>query len=213
MIAFLQALTKTEHRRGIRHAGSGPRTPRIEELQEVTDVLSSHRLSRFGPNDGSFPAKVLQFEREVCRRSGAEYALAVNSGTSGLIVALLALGVGPGDEVIVPGFTFVATMSSVVYAGALPVLAEIDDTLNLDPASVDGSISPRTKAIIAVHMLGNPARLAELQTLAAQHGLPLIEDAAQAFGATYGGDGSERTDGLASTASMSTRRSRVVTEE
>ena len=116
-----------------------------------------------------------------------DYAVAVNSGTSALLVALSGLGIGPGDEVIVPGYTFIATMSTVVYARAIPILAEIDETLNLDPGDVRAKITPRTKAIVAVHMLGNPARMAELLDIAQEHDLFLIEDAAQAFGATYKG--------------------------
>jgi dTDP-4-amino-4,6-dideoxygalactose transaminase len=158
-----------------------------EEIAEVLDVLRSRRLSRYGPDDESFPAKVRSFEEAVAREAGARFALALNAGSSGLFVALLALGIGPGDEVIVPGFTFVATISAVVYARATPVLAEIDSTFNLDPDDVEARITPRTRAIIAVHMLGNPARLAELRAVADRHGLALIEDAAQAFGATYRG--------------------------
>ncbi len=158
-----------------------------EELAEVTEVLASGHLARYGPDDDTFPAKVRQFEEVVAELSGTAHALALNSGTSGLFLALVGLGIGPGDEVIVPGFTFVATISSVIYARARPVLAEIDETFNLDPADVEARITPRTRAIIAVHMLGNPARLDELKALAERHGLALIEDAAQAFGATYCG--------------------------
>jgi len=111
----------------------------------------------------------------------------MNSGTSALYSILACLGIGPGDEVIVPGFTFIASISSIVYARAVPVLAEVDASLNLDPADVEARITPRTRAIMAVHMLGNPARLAELQAVAERHGIALIEDCAQAFGASYGG--------------------------
>ena len=158
-----------------------------EELAELTDVINSGRLSRYGPDDDTFPAKVRRFEEAVAERAGVKHALAVNAGTSGLYLALTGLGVGPGDEVIVPGFTFVATMSSVVYARARPVLAEIDETFNLDPADVEARITPRTKAIIAVHMLGNAARITELKSIADRHGLALIEDTAQAFGASFEG--------------------------
>ncbi len=158
-----------------------------EELAELADVIRSGRLSRYGPDDDSFPAKVRHFEEAVAEQAGVRHALAVNSGTSGLYLALTGLGVGPGDEVIVPGFTYVATISSVVYARARPVLAEVDETLDLDPADAEARITPRTRAIVAVHMLGNPARIAELQAVAERHGLPLVEDAAQAFGATYRG--------------------------
>jgi len=158
-----------------------------EELAEVADVIRSGQLSRYGPDDDTFPAKVRRFEESVAERAGVRHALAVNAGTSGLFLALTGLGVGPGDEVIVPGFGFVATISSVVYARARPVLAEVDATFNLDPADVESRITPRTRAIIAVHMLGNAARIMQLKALADGHGLPLIEDAAQAFGATYEG--------------------------
>ena len=157
-----------------------------EELAEVREVLASRHLARYGPDEG-FPAKVRTFERRVAERVGVRYALGVNSGTSALYLALVGLGVGPGDEVIVPGFTFVASMSAVVYARARPVPAEIDGSFNLDPGDVEARIGPRTKAILAVHMLGNPARLRELAEVADRHGLALIEDAAQAFGATYKG--------------------------
>jgi dTDP-4-amino-4,6-dideoxygalactose transaminase len=158
-----------------------------EELAEVTDVILSGRLSRYGPDDGSFPAKVRSFEEAVAERAGIGHALALNSGTSGLYVALAALGIGPDDEVIVPGFTYVASISAVVHARARPVLAEVDATFDLDPADVEGRITPRTRAIVAVHMLGNPARIEALRSIAERHGLALIEDAAQAFGATVGG--------------------------
>ncbi len=155
-----------------------------EEMVQVMEVLGSGHLARYGPDEG-FPAKVRTFEREVVRRAGVRHALAVNSGTSALYLALTGLGIGPGDEVIVPGFTFVATMSAVVYARARPVPAEIDRSFNLDPDDVASRIGSRTRAVIAVHMLGNPARLDELRQLADRNGLALIEDAAQAFGATY----------------------------
>jgi dTDP-4-amino-4,6-dideoxygalactose transaminase len=102
-------------------------------------------------------------------------------------VILAGLAIGANDEVIVPGFTFVASISSIVYAGALPVLAEVDDTFNLDPEDVEARITPRTRAIMAVHMLGNPARLNELLAVARRHNVALIEDCAQAFGASYQG--------------------------
>ena len=158
-----------------------------EELAELTEVIRSGHLSRYGPDDDSFPAKVRSFELSVAERAGVGHALAVNAGTSALYLALVGLGVGPGDEVIVPGFTYVATISSVVYAHAVPVLAEIDGTFDLDPADVEARITPRTRAIVAVHMLGAPARIDELKAVAERHGLALIEDAAQAFGATHRG--------------------------
>ena len=159
-----------------------------EEIDEVLDVLRTRHLYRYGPaDDPTFGAKTRHLEEAVAARSGVEYAVAVNSGTSALLAGLAALGIGAGDEVIVPGFTFVASISAIVYAGARPVLAEIDDSFNLDPVDVASKITSRTRGIIAVHMLGSPARLAELKGLADNHGLALIEDCAQAFGASYRG--------------------------
>src|SRR6266849_6662132 len=163
-----------------------------EEIEEVLEVLKSGFLFRYGISLGAevdprFKGTVYGVEREWARHSGVRYAVAVNSGTSALLTALCGLGVGPGDEVIVPGYTFIASMSSIIYARAIPVLAEVDRTFNLDPADVQAKITPRTRAIMAVHMMGNPARLGELKSIAAEHGLFLIEDCAQAFGASYNG--------------------------
>jgi dTDP-4-amino-4,6-dideoxygalactose transaminase len=161
-----------------------------EEKKELLEVLEAGYLYRYGDaSDPRFKAKVLKLEQEVAKQVGVPYAVAVNSGTSALLVALMGLGVGPGDEVIVPGYTFIASISSIIYARAVPILAEVDRTLNLDPADVERKITPRTKAIMAVHMLGNPARLDELKKIANAHKLLLIEDCAQAFGARYKGRG------------------------
>ena len=162
-----------------------------EEIAEVLEVLTSRFLSRYGPSDDpAFGAKCRRVEQEIAALAGVKYGLALSSGGSGgLWLSLLGLGIGPGDEVIVPGFTFVATISAVVYARAVPVLAEIDQTFNLDPSDVEARITPRTKAVIAVHMLGAPARLTELKAIADRHGIALIEDCAQAFGASFGGRG------------------------
>jgi len=162
-----------------------------EEIAEVMQVLTSRSLSRYGSaDDPSFGAKVRHVEEEIAALAGVKYALGLSGGGSGgLWLSLLGLGVGPGDEVIVPGFTFVASISAIVYARATPVLAEVDDSFNLDPADVEAQITPRTRAIIVVHMLGAPARLDELKDVADRHGIALIEDCAQAFGATYQGQG------------------------
>jgi len=159
-----------------------------EEKKEILEVLEAGYLYRYGSTDDPrFKAKVVKLEQEVARGVGVPHAVAVNSGTSALLVALIGLGVGPGDEVIVPGYTFIASISSIIYARAVPILAEVDRTLNLDPADVKRKITPRTKAIMAVHMLGNPARLDELKAIANEYNLLLIEDCAQAFGARYKG--------------------------
>ena len=159
-----------------------------EEKKELLEVLETGYLFRYGsPDDPAFKAKVFRLEREVAELVGVRHSVAVNSGTTALLVALSGLGVGPGDEVIVPGYTFIASMSSIIYARAIPILADVDRTLNLDPEDVRRKITPRTRAILAVHMLGNAARLDELKAVADQHSLLLIEDCAQAFGATYKG--------------------------
>ena len=166
----------------------GPGNDLIDELEveAVTRVLRSGYLGRYGPDDDpTFGAEVLNLEQRVAELVGVRHAVAVNSGTSAIWTLLSALGIGPGDEVIVPGFTFVASMSAIVYAGAAPVLAEVDDTFNLDPRDVEERITPRTKAILAVHMLGAPCDLDALCDVANRHGLVLVEDAAQAFGGSY----------------------------
>jgi dTDP-4-amino-4,6-dideoxygalactose transaminase len=161
-----------------------------EEKQELLEVIESGYLFRYGsPDNPAFKAKVYQLEQQVARLVGVSYAVAVNSGTSALLAALSSLGIGPGDEVIVPGYTFIASISSIIYARAIPILAEVDRTLNLDPQDVLRKITPRTKAIMPVHMLGNPARMDELKSIAREHGLLLLEDCAQAFGARYKGKG------------------------
>ena len=159
-----------------------------EEIEEVLEVLQSGYLLRYGKEDNPrFQAKVYKLEQEIARRCGVRFALGVNSGTSALLTALSGLGIGPGDEVIVPGYTFIATYSAVIYARAVPVLAEVDASLNLDPHDVEKKITPRTRAILVVHMLGNPANLDALKAIADRHGLFLVEDCAQAFGATFHG--------------------------
>ncbi|MGC9346521.1 MAG: DegT/DnrJ/EryC1/StrS family aminotransferase [Anaerolineae bacterium] len=159
-----------------------------EEKRQILEVIEGGYLFRYGSADNpAFKAKVYNLEQAVADLMDVDYAVAVNSGTTALLVALLALGVGAGDEVIVPGYTFIASISSIVYARAVPILAEIDETLNLDPEDVRKKITPRTKAIMAVHMLGNPARMDELKAIADEHDLLLIEDSAQAFGASYKG--------------------------
>lgn len=169
-------------------SGPGMQLIAEEEKKEILEVLEAGYLFRYGsPEDPCFKAKVHQLEQEVAKVLDARYAVAVNSGTSALLVALCGLGIGPGDEVIVPGYTFIASMSSIIWARAVPILGEVDRTLNLDPADVRRKITERTKAIMAVHMLGNPARLDELKAIADEHKLFLIEDCAQAFGAKYKG--------------------------
>ncbi|MBF6605002.1 MAG: DegT/DnrJ/EryC1/StrS family aminotransferase [Chloroflexi bacterium] len=171
--------------------GPGVELIGAEETAEVLQVLQSGFLSRYGPSDNpAFGAKVHHVEEAIAKLTNVRYGLALHGGGSAAIwITLLSLGIGAGDEVIVPGFTYVASISAIVYAGATPVLAEVDQTFDLDPVDVEAKITPRTAAILVVHMLGAPARLNELKAIADRHGIPLVEDCAQAFGATYQGRG------------------------
>jgi perosamine synthetase len=145
-----------------------------EELAEIREVLESGQLT-MGP-------KVEEFERLLAGIAGTRHAAAVSSGTAALHVAVLALGIGPGDEVLVPAYTFPATANVVTLVGASPVLVDVDPvTMNMDPVDAARRVTPRTKAILAVHLFGRPAALEELP-----QGLPVIEDAAGALGARRG---------------------------
>lgn len=159
-----------------------------EEEKELIDLIHARYLFRYGDEaDVNFKHRVKSFEEEVARAFDVKHALAVSSGTAALQTAMASIGIGPGDEVIVPGYTFIASISSVVFCNAVPVLAEIDESLTIDPDDVERKITPYTRAILPVHMLGNPANLDRLLQIAKSRGLPLIEDAAQAFGASYKG--------------------------
>ncbi len=145
------------------------------------DALDSSWVSSIG-------RYIDDFEAGFARYCGTEFALAVSNGTTGLHLALASLGLTPGDEVIVPDLTFVATANAVAYTGAKPVIADVDpDTLCIDPASVKSLISEKTKAIIPVHLYGHPADMDALMEIGASHGLEIIEDAAEAHGAKYKG--------------------------
>ncbi|MER7015011.1 aminotransferase class I/II-fold pyridoxal phosphate-dependent enzyme [Saccharopolyspora sp. NPDC000359] len=158
-----------------------------EERENVLRVLDDWHDRRNTFDDPGEGRMVRSFESAVADRFGSRHCLAVNSGTSALLTALAALGIGPGDEVIVPGYMFVASIAAVVHSGADPVLAEVDESLTLDPNDVERRITPRTKAIMPVHMLGAPSDMAALGALAERHGLHLLEDCAQSAGATYRG--------------------------
>ncbi len=131
------------------------------------------------------PSVVSEVEREFAARAGVPHALAVNSGTSALICALTGLGIGPGDEVIVPAYTWIAVPNAVVAVGAVPIIAEIDDSLTLDPSDVERKLGPATRALIAVHMRGAPCRMDELGAVAKQAGVRVVEDVAQAPGGSH----------------------------
>lgn len=159
-----------------------------EEKKALIEVIETGSLFRYGDkSDPKFLAKVWQLEQDVSKYLKIPYTVAVNSGTMALWIALGALGIGPGDEVIVPGYTFIASITSIIFARAVPVLAEIDESLTLDPEDVKRKITPRTRAIMLVHMLGNPGRIDEIKDIAQKNDLYLVEDCAQAFGATYKG--------------------------
>jgi len=149
------------------------------EIAAVTAVLRAAQLS-LGP-------ELVAFEKALADFHGIPAAIAVSSGTAGLHLALLTLGIGPGDEVILPSFTFIAVANTVLQVGATPVFADIDPfSLNLDPASVERAVSPRTKTLIIVHTFGIPARMDALLALARRHNLFVVEDACEAIGATFG---------------------------
>ena len=159
-----------------------------EERREVQDVLETGVLFRYGfdtSRNGGWKART--FERELASRTGAAHALLCASGTAALSIALAACRVGAGDEVIIPPFTFVATMEAVIHAGAVPVFADIDETLCLDPAGVEAAVTPRTRAVIPVHMCGAMARIDDIRSLCDRRDLVLIEDACQAVGGSYRG--------------------------
>jgi len=132
--------------------------------------------------------EVAELEEKLCAYTGAKYCITVANGTDALQIAQMALGIGPGDEVITPGFTYIATAETVALLGAKPVYVDIDPrTYNLDPALLEAAITPRTKAIIPVSLYGQCADFDAINAIAAKHGIPVIEDAAQSFGATYKG--------------------------
>ncbi|MHA1720107.1 MAG: DegT/DnrJ/EryC1/StrS family aminotransferase [Promethearchaeota archaeon] len=159
-----------------------------EEKKALLEVIESGYLYRYGDlKDPKFKAKVWNLEQDFAKKMNVNYALAVNSGTSALLTTLWSLGIGPGDEVIVPGYTFIASITSIIFARAIPILAEIDETLTLDPEDIKKKITPRTKAILLVHMLGNPGHIDEIIKIAEENNLILIEDCAQAAGATFHG--------------------------
>lgn len=153
-----------------------------EEIEAVVEVLKSKRLSLLSGK------RVKKFEKEFASYIGTKDAIAVNSGTAALHVALSALGVGPGDEVIVPPFTFIATASAVLHQNAIPIFADIDpQTYCINPEEMEKAITPKTKGVIPVHLFGHPADMDWISEIAAKHNLFVIEDACQAHGAEYKG--------------------------
>jgi 8-amino-3,8-dideoxy-alpha-D-manno-octulosonate transaminase len=158
-----------------------------KERRELDDVLERRQPFRwYGPGPQP-PQKVAAFEKELAARMQTRFALAVTSGTAALLTALAALEVGPGDEVLLPAWTWYSCYNAVVLAGALPVFAEIDESFNLDPADLEGKITPQTRVIMAVHLQGNPCDMGRILEVARKHRVRVLEDCAQSLGAGYQG--------------------------
>src|SRR6478735_7862943 len=146
-----------------------------KEIEAVVGVLETPTLS-IGP-------KIVEFERAVAKVAGRRHAVGVSSGTAGLHCAMIAAGIGPGDEVITTPFSFVASANCILYVGAKPVFVDINNvTLNLDPERIEAAITPRTRAIVAVEAFGHPGGMCEIEQLAKRHRLTLIEDSCEGFG-------------------------------
>ncbi len=158
-----------------------------EERAELLEVLESRCPFRwYGPGNRQ-PAKVARFEKEFAEAMQTKYCLGVSSGTAALQTAMAALEVGPGDEVILPAWTWHSCYSAIVLAGALPVFAEIDESFNIDPADIESKITPHTKVIMAVHLQGNPADMDPILALGRKHRVKVLEDCAQSVGGSYKG--------------------------
>ncbi len=159
-----------------------------EERREVEEILQSGYLSRYGSLDNpDFKRKVATLEEMFAGIIGVKHCLAVNGGTSAIMASLAALGIQPGAEIILPGYTYIATMSAVIAVGGVPVLAEIDESLTLDPDDVRRKITDKTQGLIPVHMLGNPCDMDRIMEIAREHRLFVLEDGCQALGAGYKG--------------------------
>lgn len=155
-----------------------------EEIAAVERVIRSKEL--FKVNNGLLQ-ETMHAEEELRAKLGAEYSVIMTSGHAALAAALIALGIGPGDQVIVPAYTYIATAMAVVEAGAIPVIAEIDDSLTLDPEDFERKITPVTKAVMPVHIQGFPCNMDKIMEIAGRHGIAVVEDACQADGASYHG--------------------------
>ncbi len=155
-----------------------------EEVDAVQRVIESKQLFRYRGGEGG---ESDSFEREWREKIGSEYAIALTSGTAALICGLVGMGIGPGDEVIVPGYTYMATPLAPLAVGAVPIIAEVDASLTIDPKDIERKVTPRTKAIIPVHMVGLPSNMDAIMDIAQRHDLKVLEDACQADGGSYGG--------------------------
>ncbi len=158
------------------------------ELKQLEATIASKQLFRVGNPACGHWQQVVNFEKEFAQLIGTKHALLVSGGgTAALTCALIGLGIGPGDEVIVPAYTFMATASAVLMAGAIPVIADIDESLALSPEAFEKRISKHTKAVMPVHMIGRPADMDKIMDIARKHGLKVIEDACQCDGGSYKG--------------------------
>lgn len=157
------------------------------ERAQVTEVIDTGMPFRYQGRLGRRPDKVDTYEKEFAARMQTRYAIGLSSGTGALECAVSAFQIGPGDEVILPAWTWFSTCTAVIRAGALPVFAEIDESFNLDPADIEHRITPQTKAIIAVHLQGTPADMDPILAIARKHRLRVLEDCAQAVGGAYKG--------------------------
>lgn len=159
-----------------------------EEIDEVSKVILSKQWFRVGDAAAGHLQEVDRFEQEWAAKMGVSYALLMSGGgTAGLVCALAGIGAGPGDEVIVPAYTWLATATAVLTVGAIPVLAEVDETLGLDPEDFERKIGPHTKAVIPVHMSGRPANMEAIMAIARKRGIKVIEDSCQMDGGSYKG--------------------------
>ena len=155
--------------------------------EAVREVIAGKRLFRYYGASGSLleRSRVKRFEREFARQAGTAHALALNSGTSALVTGLVAMGVGPGDEVIVPGYTWFSSAGAVIAVGAVPVICEVDESLTIDVGDAAQRVTEHTRAIMPVHMRGAPAPMDGVMDLAREHDLLVLEDVAQAAGASF----------------------------
>jgi len=160
--------------------------PRVGAMELITlsRVIASGQLLRYRGGEHGFTT---QFEKDLTKKLGVKHALTVNSGTSALVSALAAAGIGPGDEVLVPAYTWVATAIAPLAVGAVPILVDVNESLTIDPEDIKRKITPYTKAIIPVHMLNLVCDMDAITAIAKQHRLQVIEDACQAVGVTYKG--------------------------
>lgn len=159
-----------------------------EEIEEIRRVIVGKKLFRLGDPAAGHQQEVDRFEREWADLIGARYALCLSGGgTAALVSCLAALGIGPGDEVLVPAYTWMATATAALTVGAIPVICEVDETLALDPDDVEHKLTPETRAVLPVHMVGRPANLERLLEIARRNNLKLVEDASQADGGSYKG--------------------------